>query len=45
MTYVELPLWIVICFVVVFTLTTIHLIFGDFIAKLIYKKFEKEDKE
>lgn len=45
MTYVELPLWLVIVFVVVFVLVTIHLGIGDLIAKVLYRKINEHEQK
>ena len=46
MIYIELPLWLAILFGVVFSLVLLHLLFGDFIAKLLIRYFkEKENKD
>ena len=43
---VELPLWLVIVFVVMFVLITIYLGISDLLAKVIWKAFkEKEENE
>ncbi|MCR4661676.1 MAG: hypothetical protein K5765_06750 [Clostridia bacterium] len=48
MIYIELPLWLAILFAIAFSLVLLHLLFGDFIAKLLIRYFkgkgENEDE-
>ena len=46
MIYIEMPLWLAILIAVAFSLMLLHLLFGDFIAKLLIRYFkEKENKD
>ena len=48
MIYIEMPLWVVICWFVATFIVIIYLSFGDFLAHLLYKYLmnkEKEEKE
>lgn len=42
---VELPLWLVIAFTIMFGLTTIHLIVGDLLAKIIWKALKERERD
>lgn len=41
---IELPIWLVILYCVMFVLTTIYLCISDFFAKLFYRKLEEKPK-
>ena len=45
MITLEIPLWLLIVFVVLFALIVIHLCIGDLFAKIFYKKIKDEEKE
>lgn len=45
MIYIEIPLWIVIVLLALLCLLSIHNMFGDFIAKLLYKYIKEKEKK
>ena len=44
MIALEIPLWLLICFVVLHFLIFIHLVFSDFFAKIFYKIIKEKEK-
>ena len=45
MITLEIPLWLLICFVILHFLIFIHLAFGDLFAKIFYKIIKDKEKE
>ena len=46
MNYIELPLWLVILFIVSFIILIIHIAIGDLLGKIAYHYLkDKEEKE
>ena len=45
MIYIEMPLWVAICLTVVFILCFVHQLFGNLLAKIIFKFIEKKYKD
>ena len=45
MIYIELPLWLVIVIFIVITLFIVYLLIGDFLIRLIHKKYDLELKD
>ena len=43
MTTVSIPLWIAIVIAVMFSITTLYLVFGDLIARIVYKHIKEKE--
>lgn len=42
---IELPLWVVIVFIVGFALLTIHTCVGDLLGKILYNHFKNKEND
>lgn len=45
MVTISMPLWLAIVIAVVFSITTLYLVFGDLIARIVYKHIKEKEKE